>query len=75
MEPLVGVRVGIDAGVVGSELLHLVEAMLDWISRRLVAEVPLAREVRGVAVLLEELGDGRGFRAEVVFVARSHHDR
>ena len=75
MEPLGGVRVGIDAGVIGGELLHLIEAMLGWIGRRLVAQVPLAGEVRGVTVLLEEFGDRRGLRAEVVLVARSNHDR
>jgi hypothetical protein len=61
--------VGVDASVVGREMLHLVEAMLGRIGRGLVAEMPLAREVCRVAVLLEEFGDRRRLLAEVVLVA------
>ena len=75
MEPLVRVVVGIDAGIVGGEILHLVEAMLDRIGLGLVAQMPFAGEVRRVAVLLKELGDRRRLLAQGVFVARRHHDR
>jgi hypothetical protein len=67
--------VGIDAGIVGGEILHLVEAMRGRVGRRLVAEVPLARKVCRVAVLFEEFCDCRCLRAEEVLVARGNHDR
>ena len=73
--PLVGVVVGIDAGIVGGEVPHLVEAMLDRIGVGLVAEMPLAGEVRRIAVFLEELGDRRRFLPQTVLIARSNHDR
>ena len=41
MEPFAGVVVGVDAGVVGGEMLHLVEAVLDRIGLRLVAQCHL----------------------------------
>src|SRR5262249_12089433 len=50
-----GVGVGVDTRIVRGERLHLVEAVFDRISRRLVAEMPLARKVCRIAVLLEEL--------------------
>ena len=75
MEPLGGVRVGVDAGVVGGELLHFVEAMIGRISHRLVAHVPLAREVCRVAVLLKELSNGWGLGTKIILVSRGHHDR
>ena len=75
MEPLVGVVVGVDAGVVGGKILHLVEAVLDRIGLGLVAQMPLAGEVRRIAVLLEELGDRRRLLAQGVLVARSDDDR
>src|ERR1017187_6729602 len=75
MEILGSIRVRIDAGVISGELFHLVEAMIRRVGNRLVAHVPLAGEVGGVAVLLEEFGDGRGLRLEVVLVARGNHDR
>jgi hypothetical protein len=37
MKPLGGVRVRVDAGVIGGEFLHLVEAVFGRISRRFVA--------------------------------------
>ena len=67
-------RRSVNAGVVGGKMLHLVEAMLGRIGIRDVAEMPLAREVGGVAVLLEEFGDGRRFLAEIVLVAGGDHD-
>src|SRR5260370_22923936 len=75
MEPLVRVVVGIDPGIVGGKILHLVEAMLDRIGLGLIAEVPFTGEVRRVAVLLEELGDRRRLLAEAVLVTRGNHDR
>src|SRR5207249_6708963 len=45
-------------------------AMLDWIGFWFVAEMPFAREVSGVAVLLEELRNGRRLLAQRVLVAR-----
>jgi hypothetical protein len=75
MEAVRGVVIGIDAGIVSGKMLHLVEAMHGRIGVRDVAEMPLAGEVGRVTVLLEELGDGRRFLAEIVLVAWSHHDR
>src|SRR5580692_8089431 len=75
MKPLIGIRVGIDACVVSGELFHLVEAMLDRISDGFVAKMPLAREVRGIPVLLEEFGNRWSFGFEVVFIAGGNHDR
>src|SRR5258708_28992417 len=37
--------------------------------------MPLAREVGRVAVLLEELGDGRGFLAQEILITRRDDDR
>ena len=70
-----GVIVGIDARIVGGELSHLVVAMLDGIELGLVAEVPLAREVGPVSVLLEELGDGRRLLPQPVLVSGGDDDR
>src|SRR5215469_10010397 len=75
MKPLGGIGIGVDAGVIGGELLHLVEAVIRWIGYWLVAEVPLAGEVRRVAVLLKEFGNRWRLRTEVVLVARGNHDR
>ena len=75
MEPLRCVGVGVNAGVVGGEFLHLVEAVLDRIGNGLVAEMPLAGEGGAVAVLFEELGDGRRLGAEIIFIAGSDDDR
>lgn len=69
------VAVAIDAGIVRGELLHLVEAMLDRVELGLIAEVPLAGEVSGIAVLLVELGDGRRLFPEAVRVAGNDNDR
>src|SRR5204863_4553677 len=75
MKPLAGVRVGIDAGIVSGEFLHLVEAMLDGVGHRLIAEMPFAREVSAIAILLKELGNGRSLGAKIVFVAGGDDDR
>src|ERR1700756_3020495 len=75
MEPLVGVGIGIDTGVIGGELFHLIEAVLNRVGLGLVAKVPLTRKVRRIAVFLEELGNGRSFFSEKVLVSWSHHDR
>jgi hypothetical protein len=58
MKPLRSVVVGIDACIISGKLLHLVEAMLDRVRHRLVDQVPLAREVRGVPILFEKFGNG-----------------
>src|SRR5437773_11204929 len=68
MEPRTGVGVGIDTRIIGGERFHLVEAVLDWIGFRFVAEMPLAGEVRRVTVLLEELGNRRSAFPEKVLV-------
>ena len=70
-----GVAVGIDARIIGGELLHLVEAVLDRVELGHVTEMPLAGEVRLVPVLLVELGDGRRLFPEPVLVAGNNHDR
>src|SRR5947208_1978463 len=74
MEPRTGIGVGIDAGIIGRERLHLVEAVHDWIRFRFVAEMPFAREVRRVAVLLEELGNRRSAFPEKVLVTGGDHN-
>src|SRR6266478_9601034 len=75
MRPRRRVGVVIDAWVVRGEFLHLVEAMLDRVGLGLVAEMPLAREVGRVAVLLEELRNGGCLLAKGVLVARRDDDR
>ena len=75
MEPFLGVVIGIDAGIIGGEMFHLIEAMRGGIGIRYIAEMPLAREVGGVAVLLKEFGDRRRLLAEIVLVAWSDNDR
>ena len=59
MKPRRRVAVGVHAGVIGAEDLHLIEPMLDRIGLRTVAQMPLAGEV-GSTRPLEELGNGRG---------------
>src|SRR5947209_13980066 len=75
MEPRTGVGVGIDTRIIGGERFHLVEAVLDWIGFRFVAEMPLAGEVRRVTVLLEELGNRRSAFPEKVVVTGGDHNR
>jgi len=48
--------------------------MFDWVELGLVAEVPLAGEVSGIAVLLVELGNGRRLFPEAVRVAGNDDD-
>jgi hypothetical protein len=71
----VGVGIGVDPGIVGEEVLHGVETMIDRHRVDGVAEMPLAGEVGLIAVLLEELGDGRRLRTKFVGVAGRDHDR
>src|SRR5262249_45943868 len=52
-----------------------VEAVLDRVGVRLVAEMPLTRKVCREAVLLEEFGNGRRFFAQRVLVAWGNHNR
>ena len=75
MKPLGSVGVGIDAGIVRGERLHLIEAVLDRVRRRLVSEMPLARKVRRIAILPEKFRNGGRLLPQRVFIARSHHDR
>src|SRR5580704_1651436 len=75
MKPLRGVVVGIDAGIIGGEMFHLVEAMLGRIGVGLVAQMPLAGEIRRVTILPEEFGDRRRLLSEPVLIARGNHDR
>src|SRR5258708_38676286 len=56
-------------------MFHLVEAMLNRIGIGLVPQMPLAREIRRVAVFLEEFGDRRRFLPKAVLVARGNYDR
>ena len=69
------VVVRVDAWVIGAEVLHLIEAVLDRIGVRLVAQVPFSGEVGRVAVLLKEFRNRRGFLLQSVRIARSDHDR
>ena len=59
MEPRSRVAVGVNARIVSAEGFHLVEAVLDRVGLRLVAQMPFTREVRRVAILLEEFGNRR----------------
>jgi hypothetical protein len=59
----------------GLTLGELIIAMAWFLSLRFAAQMPLAPEVRRIPVLLEELGDGWGFGAEEVRIARYGHDR
>ena len=56
-------------------MLHLVEAMLDRIGVGFVAQVPFPREVGGVAVGLEELGNRRRFLLQGVRITGRDHVR
>jgi hypothetical protein len=49
--------------------------VLDWIELGLITEVPLAREVSLVTVLLEEFGDGRRLLLQAVLVTRRNDNR
>src|SRR5262249_22728926 len=69
MKPLGGVAVRVDTWIVRGEGFHLVKAVLDWIGIGFVAQMPLPREVRRIAVLVEELRDGRRLFAQCVLVA------
>ena len=75
MGELIRVVIGIDARIIGGEFLHFIEAMFDRIELGLIAQMPLAREIGAVAVLLEELGDRRRGLRQAVLVARHHHHR
>ena len=77
-EPRMGepirVAIRVDARIVGGKLLHFIEAMLNRVELGLIAQMPLAREVRAIAVLLEELGDRRrGLRQAVLIAGHNHH--
>src|ERR1700733_14431643 len=63
------VVIGVDARVIGGELLHLIEAVFDRVEFGLIAEMPLAREIGAVTVLLEKLGDCRRGFCQAVLVA------
>ena len=75
MREAVRVVIGIDARIVGGELFHFVEAMFDRVEFGLIAQMPLAREIGRIAVLLEELGDRRRGLRQAVLVARHNHHR
>ena len=75
MKPLGRIGIGVDARIVRGERLHLVEAVLDRVGLRLITEMPLARKVGRVAVLLKKLGYGRRLLFERILIARSDHDR
>ena len=66
--------IGIHAWVIGSEHFHFVEAMFNRVELGLITQMPLAREVSAIAVLLEELGDRRRGLRQAVLVARHHYD-
>ena len=74
MEPLRRVAVGVNAGVIRSELLHLIEAVFDGVGLGLVTQVPLAREVGRIAVLLEELRNRGGLFAQSILIAGGDHN-
>src|SRR6478672_2188343 len=59
VEPFARVVVGVNTSIISGEMFHLIEAMLDGIGVGLVTEMPLAREVGRVTVLLEEFRNRR----------------
>jgi hypothetical protein len=69
------VVIGVDARVIGGELLHLIEAMFDRVEFGLIAEMPLAREISAVTVFLEKLGDRWGGFRQTILVARHNDNR
>ena len=75
MREPIRVAIRVDARIVGSKLLHFIEPMFNWVELGLIAQMPLAREVGAISVLLEELGDRRGGLGQAVFVARHNHHR
>src|SRR5215510_9163623 len=69
------ISIGVDPGIVSEEMLHLVKAVLGRKSIRRVPQMPLARHVRCIAVLLVKLGDG-GYRfVKLVRVTGSNYHR
>src|SRR5271170_1012411 len=74
MREAIRVVIGVDARIVGGELLHFVEAMLDRIELGLIPEMPLTREVSRITAFLEELGDCRSTLRQTVRVAWDNHD-
>ncbi len=67
MQLLVGI--GVDAGVIGQHVVHLVEAVRRGEVLGLVAYMPFAKLHRRVIRLLQILGDGRRLLGEAVRVA------
>jgi hypothetical protein len=55
MGEAIRVVIRIDARIVGGELFHFIEAIFNRVELGLITQMPLAREVRAKAVLLEEL--------------------
>ena len=75
MGEVIRVVIRIDARIVGGKLLHFIEAMFNRVELGLITQMPLAREIRAIAVLLEELGDRRRGLRQAVLVARHNHHR
>ncbi len=65
----VGVSISVNPGVVGEEILHGVETVIDRHGVDGVAQVPFSREIGLVIVLLEEFRDGRCLRPDPVGIA------
>src|SRR5262249_24535688 len=74
VEPLAGVVIGIDTGIVCGEVLHFVETVRDWIRLRLVAQVPFSGEIREITVLPEKLGNSRRLASQKVLIAGSNYN-
>jgi hypothetical protein len=70
-EPRMGeatrIVIRIDARKVSSKLLHFTEAMFNRIELGLITQMPLAREIRAIAVPLKELGDRRRGLRQAIF--------
>ena len=75
MEPLRRVAIGVNAGIIGGEFLHLIEAVFDRIRLRFIAQMPLAGKVSRIAVFLKELGDRRCLLAQRILIAGRDYDR
>jgi hypothetical protein len=68
------IRVGVDPRIIGEEILHRIEAVVDRHGVDRVAQMPLSRKIGLVAVLPEKLCDGRRLRSDLVRIAgRDHH--
>ena len=53
MRKVIGIVIGVDAWIICGKLFHFVEPMFDGVEFWLIPEMPLARKICRIAVLLE----------------------